>query len=119
MLLLLRKEQQRSSGAAERRAAAAAEQRAATAEERSSVSTDNCLGLTVVNGGLSALACDGEESVAVSNRGELQAAAAANGERQQQRRALSLVQARTSGFKANIDQQTPSTITRFAKKCFF
>jgi hypothetical protein len=87
MLLLLRKEQQRSSGAAERRAAAAAEQRAATAEERSSVSTDNCLGLTVVNGGLSALACDGEESVAVSNRGELQAAAAANGERQQQRRA--------------------------------
>jgi hypothetical protein len=89
MLLPLRKEQQQrsGSGAAERRAAAAAERRAATEAERSSVSTDNGLWLTVANGGLSALACDGEESDAASSSGELQAAAAASGERQQQRRA--------------------------------
>jgi hypothetical protein len=79
--------ERRAAAAAERRAATAAERRAATAAERSSAGTDNGLWLTVANGGLSALACDGEESAAASSSGELQAAAAASGERQQQRRA--------------------------------
>jgi hypothetical protein len=60
---------------------------AAAAAERSNTGTDNGRWLTVANGGLSALACDGEESAAASSSGELQAAAAASCERQQQRRA--------------------------------
>ena len=80
--------ERRAAAAAERRAATAAERRAATAAERSSAGTDNGLWLTVANGGLSALACDGEESAAASSSGELQAAAAASGERQQRRAAL-------------------------------